>query len=47
MKRSYTIENDVYGNIVSMLVATDARNALTNNSCKVRGKIPAALAVDF
>jgi len=47
MKRSYSIENDVYGNIVSMIMATDARNALTDNSCKMRGNIPAALAADF
>jgi hypothetical protein len=42
MKRSYTIENDVYGNMLSMLMARDARNTLENNSCKMRENIAAA-----
>ena len=46
-KRSYITENDVYGNIVSMLMATDARNALTNSSYKMGENIPAALAAGF
>jgi len=47
MKRSYITENDVYGNIVSMLMATDARNALTNSSYRMGENIPAALVADF
>jgi hypothetical protein len=47
MKRSDTTENDVYDNLVSMHMATDAINALTNKSCKMRGNVPAALAAGF
>jgi hypothetical protein len=47
MKRSNTIENDVYDKILSMLVATDAINTLTNNSSKMRGKVSAVLAAGF